>query len=506
MVSKKFKRRSLEVLIALVIILATVFIVKSREGLEWIKDLYTQRKGLVKMVGIHNTSPEKLASYQSVSGVLDIQYWLTENGVPVYFVRVPTLPMVDVELVFDAGAARNGTKGGLAYLTNQLLAEGTAELSAEQVAENFDDVGAQYTATSQRDMANVHLRSLSQPDKLVPAVQTLAAILSQPAFAEQGFKREQQNMISSLKLQAQSPEKVAMRAFYSALYPQQPYANWVLGDESAVKALTQQDVKAFHQQYYVAKNVSVAIVGDVTAQEADALAQTLTRNLPQGAKPAPLPAVPNLSKAVFQKIHFPSHQTHLIIGEPGVKQGDPDFYALNLGNHVLGGNSSVTRLFDVIRNQHGLAYSVASYFIPMKERGPFILMCQTRNDQAEKARTMLENQLKQFVSHGPTQEELDQAKQNLVGGYALSFDSNQAICRQLAAMGFYSLPLNYFNEFKPTIEKLTIADVKAAFQKRISPQNLAVVMLGNSNQEKLPDEPSPEAPPQGSLMNGSIQH
>lgn len=490
----KLKGRYVQLLVAIIVIAAIVFIVKSRDGLEWIKDLYTQRGGLVKMVGIDNVPPEKLPSYRSVNGILNIQHWTTPQGVGVYFVHVPTLPMVDIELVFDAGASRNGTKGGLAYLTNHLLAEGTVELSAEKVAENFDDVGAQFSTSSQRDMATLHLRSLSETDKLVPAIQTMAAILTQPAFPESGFKREQQNMISALKMQAQTPDKVASRAFFSALYQQQPYANWVLGDEPAVNALTVQDVKAFYQQYYVAKNVTVAIVGDITAQEADALVQTLTQHLPQGQKPAPLPAVHSLNQPIFQKINFPSHQTHILMGAPGIKQGDVDYYALHIGNHILGGNGSVTRLFDTIRNQHGLAYSASSHFYPMLERGPFIMSCQTRNEQAGKAKQMMQDLLTEFIKQGPTEEELKAAKQNLIGGYALAFDSNLTICRQLAALGFYQLPLDYFNQFKPAIEKITTQDVRLAFERKISPQNLVTIMLGNNEDNAANEKINPDLP------------
>jgi zinc protease len=192
-----------------------------------------------------------------------------------------------------------------------------------------------------------------------------------------------------------------------------------------------------------------------------------------------LPKVEDLSTTQVNKINFPSSQTHILMGNPGVKQGDPDFYALYVGNHVLGGNGSVTRLFDVIRNKHGLAYSVYSYFGPMRERGPFVVGCQTRNDQADNALKLMENVLKDFITEGPNPKELEEAKQNLLGGYALQFDSNASICQQVASLAFYGLPLDYFNQFKVEIEKVTAEDVKKAFAKHVSPDKLAVVMVGS---------------------------
>ncbi len=463
-------------IIALAIVGAAMFIIYKYYPSE--QTTPAQGGELAKMMGIQNKAPQKLDTFKEVKGVLDIQHWVTPQGVSVYFVPVRTLPMVDIQLVFDAGAARNGNKGGLAYLTNTLLAEGTQKLSADQVAENFEKLGAQYSAESQRDMASLHLRSLSEPSQLIPAVQTLAELVSQPAFPEQGFKREQQTALSALKQQSQSPNQVASKAFYTALYPNQPYSNWVLGDEKTIAALTVEDVRAFFKQYYVAKNVAVTIVGDLSATEADAIAQTLVKDMAQGEKPAPIQEVGNLTENVVRKVNFPSAQTHILLGEPGVKHGDPDYYALYLGNHILGGNGSVTRIFDIIRNKNGLAYSAYSYFVPMRERGPFVLGCQTRNDQADKALQLMQGLLQEFVEKGPTDEELAQAKKNLLGGYALRFDSNASISQQISALAFYGLPLDYFDKFKPAIEAIDSNKVKEAFQKRILTKNMVVVMVG----------------------------
>lgn len=501
---KKKKGRWVILIAVLIVIIAGYFIIKSRhhkQAMPVSSSELAHHGEIGKMMGItSSTPPEKLKSFKSIEGVLNIQHWVTERGVNVYFVPVPTLPMVDIEIIFDAGAARNGDKGGLAYLTNTLLAEGTADLSADEVAESFDKVGAQYHAESQRDMAIVHLRSLSDPNQLTEAAKTLAAILSEPAFPESGFKREQQNTLSALKQQAQQPQQVASRNFTALLYGKQPYANWVLGTEDSIQAITSDDIKAFFQKYYTAKNATVAIVGDISAQDADALAQMLTNHLPEGEKAPALPPVADLTESVNKKIEFPSAQTTILMGQPGMKQNDPDYYALAVGNHILGGNGSVTRIFNTIRNQHGLAYSAYSYFVPMRVKGPFVMACQTRNDQAEKALGMMQSLLKEFVEKGPTEKELSQAKQNLLGGYALQFDSNAAICHEIAALGFYGLPLNHFNEFKESVNKLTIDDIKKAFEKRISPDKLVVVTVGGN--EKDSRAPQAQMPSSSSDVQG----
>lgn len=477
------KKRWLKIALGALAVIAILLIIKARY-------LGKEEQGeFDQMLGITGNDVDDLKDYRTIKGVVGIQSWVTAHGVRVFFSPVRTLPMVDIEVLFDAGAARNEGKGGLAYLTNSLLADGTEKLSADQVAENFDKVGAQFNAESQRDMALVHLRSLSAAPQLVPAVKTLEAILTKPDFPENGFKREQQNMLTALKQQEQRPQNVASKAFFSLLYPKQPYSNWVLGDETSVKSLTRNDVKSFYQKYYTAHNAVVAIVGDLSTQEADAIAQTLTNNLKEGEKAPVLTKVSDLKDKEIKKVDFPSSQTTILMGQPGMKRDDPDYYALMVGNHILGGNGSVTRIFNTIRNQHGLAYSAYSYFVPMRERGPFILGCQTRNEQASKAQSLMEGLLKEFVEEGPTLNELEQAKQNLIGGYALQFDSNASICHEIAAMGFYDLPLDYFNQFKEKIAGLTPDDIKAAFQKRITPDKIVVVSVGGTPDPAKANEP-----------------
>ncbi len=498
-------KKWLKIGLGALVVIALIFIIKAR----FASPLSKQEGEFDKMLGIKGNTVEDLKDYKTVNGVLNIQNWVTDRGVNVYFCQVKTLPMVDIEVLFDAGASRNEGKGGLAYLTNNLLSEGTKDLSADQVAMNFDKVGAQFNAESQRDMALVHLRSLSENQQLIPAVKTLEAILTHPHFDETGLKREQQNALTALKQQQQRPQHVASRAFFSLVYPKQPYANWVLGDEASIKAITRKDVQEFYEKYYTAKNATVAIVGDLTTQEADAIAQTLTNQLPDGDKPAALAKVEDLKSKEIKKVDFPSSQTTILIGQPGLKRNDPDYYALMVGNHILGGNGSVTRIFNTIRNQHGLAYSAYSYFVPMRERGPFILGCQTRNEQAEKAQNLMIGLLKEFVEQGPTLKELEQAKQNLIGGFALQFDSNASISHELAALGFYQLPLDYFNKYKDEIAKLTPDDIKEAFKKRISPEKIVIISVGGTPDptkmnDKLQND-SPKAPREDHISPSGAQ-
>jgi len=407
-----------------------------------------------------------------------IQQWQTANGARVLFVPAPEIPMVDAQVVFDAGSARDLAKPGIAVLTNALLNEGAGDKNADAIAEQFATLGARQGNSAERDMASFSLRSLTDPSKLVPAADLLALILKQPTFPQDAFARVQSNALVGLQAQKQSPDEITSEAFFKAVYGTHPYASDPSGSEDSVKALTVDDLKAFYKQYYVARNAVVAIVGAVDRAGAEKLANTLVSGLPEGAAAAKLPEVASLADANIVKLSHPSTQTHVMIGQPGMRRNDPDYFALYLGNHILGGNGLVSRISDEIREKRGLSYSAYSYFMPMRDRGPYILGLQTRTDKTDEAIKVLRDTLEKFVKDGPTAKELEASKKNITGGFALRVDSNKKIADYLALIGFYNLPLDYLDTFIARMNAVTLQQVKDAFKRRVDPGKMVTVIVG----------------------------
>ena len=408
-----------------------------------------------------------------------IQHWETPQGARVYFVPAPELPIVDVEVVFDGGSARDGAKGGVSQLTNTLLDDGAGTLDANALAERFDDIGAQFSTDAQRDMATVSLRSLSDDKTLQTALDTLAIVLRSPTFPEDALKRERNRMLTALRAEQQSPEAIAEKAFFKAVYGEHPYANEVLGTPASLAALTRSDIVSFYGRFYVARNAVIAIVGDLDRARAESAADQLAAALETGTPAPPLPAVPRLEAANVIHIDHPSTQTHVLIGQPGMKRDDPDYFALYVGNHVLGGSGLVSRISDEIREKRGLAYSAYSYFFPMHVAGPFMMGLQTRNEKTDEAIALLRKTLQTYIDEGPTAAELKASKQNITGGFPLRLDSNAKIIGNLAVIGFYGLPLDYLDEFNRRVEAVTVQDIRDAFRRRIDPDDLVTVTVGS---------------------------
>jgi zinc protease len=422
----------------------------------------------------------------------EIQHWIAPSGARVYFVPTDALPIVDVQVVFDAASSRDGELHGISALTSGLLVEGAGDMDATELAEQAESIGAKLSTESLRDMATVSLRSLSEPAKLDQALAVMELVLSQPTFSQDALNRDRNAMLVALKARQQNAGSVAKDAFFRALYGEHPYAIGPEGTEEALKRITRKDVERFYRRYYVSKNATVALVGDIDRAQAEAIAQRLTGGLPKGGRPDPLPAPALPDEDELIRIEFPSTQTHVLAGHPAVKRGDPDYFALYVGNHVLGGGGFTSRLMEEVREKRGLSYSVYSAVTPMAQEGPFQLGLQTANDQAEEALSVLMDNLRRFREQGPTDEELEKAILNITGSFPLTIDSNANILSYLSVIGFYDLPLDYLSTFNDHVRAVTVAAVKDAFKRRVHPDRLVTIELGNFSDGK-PDAESPLA-------------
>ncbi|SIO12170.1 zinc protease [Sulfurivirga caldicuralii] len=412
-----------------------------------------------------------------------IETWHTANGAKVLYVHTPDLPMVDIEVTFDAGSARDGKAWGLAAITNALLDAGTKGHDENAIAEGFNALGAQFGTSADRDMASLTLRTLARQPIMDEAVALFTEVLSQPAFPEGPFVRVKRNTLTALKEEEMKPSTLAARAFWKALYGDHPYAHPVSGLPETVKGLQLEQVRAFYKRYYVAKNGLISIVGAVDRKQAEALAERIMGALPAGKKAAPLPAPKPLDKAVDIEKPFQSTQTYYYLGQLGIKRGDADYYALFLGNHLLGGAGFGSLLMEEVREKRGLVYSVYSYFLPLKQPGPWLVSLSTKNATAYEADKVVRQTLKAFMQHIDP-DKLQAIKDNLLGGWPLRFDSNAKILGYINMIGFYDLPLDYLERFPREIERLTADDVLAAWRRHIHPDRLVKVMVGGFKASK----------------------
>ncbi len=405
-----------------------------------------------------------------------IEHWVAPSGARVFFIESRALPVIDVQIDFAAGSAyAPAGKAGLAGLTQGLLDTGAGDLDEEKLADRLADTGAVLGGGVDQDRASVSLRTLSDLRERKPAIELLRLILQKPAFAPAALVREKARMIAGLREADTQPGSIAAKRFVAALYPAHPYGQ--VATVQTVEGITREDLLAFYREHYGAHRAQVSIVGDLSRAEAEELAQGLTDGLPDAPAAADLP-VPVLPAQATLLIEHPAKQAHILIGTPAVRRGDPDYFPLLVGNYILGGGGFVSRLMKEVREKRGYAYSVYSYFQPLRQPGPFQIGLQTKREQANAALKVVNDVLAEFLANGPSEDEVKAAQRNLIDGFPLRIDSNRKLLEYLSMIGFYGLPLTYLEDFPREVSAVNVRAIRAAFTRHVKPEHLVTVIVG----------------------------
>ncbi len=411
--------------------------------------------------------------------IVPIQYWESKNGAHVYLVKRSEIPAVNIDIFFRAGSALDGKEYGLSNMTNAMLNQGTSSYDADVVADKFADVGAYFRIHSGRDSGCVGLKCLSEKKYFNLAFKLFLEILRSVNFPEHAFKRRQKQMLSVLQMHEQTPNSIARDAFYNALYGDHPYAHPTEGTKNSVMSLTREDAEHFYKKYYVISNATIIIVGDISRQEAEKRVDEIAEQLVEG-EPAPMiPCAISSKQKKISHIPFPSEQSNVWMGHLGMSFHDPDYYAMQIANDILGGASITSRLFTKIRGEHGLVYGISSSFHFSDGRGPFLVHFATQNSTIKKALTLTQSILDDYVNKGPTKKEFELAKQKINNEFPLSIATNQDIIQYLIQIGFYKLPIDYIDQYRVNIAAVTLADVKAALKKHIRPDEMIKIIVGS---------------------------
>ena len=413
----------------------------------------------------------------AANAAVKINHWQTSAGSEVYFVENHDLPIIDLAVNFPAGSARDtAATSGVAGVTRYMMTLGAAGMNEEVITNKFADIGAILGGELDNDRAAFKLRTLTSES--TKALETFKQILHKPDFPQAVLEREKTRIIAGLKESATQPESISSKAFMQALYPNHPYGLDESGEIDTITAMKRDDLIAFYNTFYSAKSATIALIGDMTETQARTIADNVSAGLPQGAAVAKIAEVTLPSAANNQSISHPATQAHILLGYPGVKRGDADYFALYVGNYILGGGGFVSRLTEEVREKRGLVYSVYSYFMPMAELGPFQIGLQTKKEQAGEAMKVVNATVTKFIQNGVTEKELKAAKDNLTGGFPMRIDSNAKLLDYLSVIGFYKLPMTYLDDFNKEISKVSTKQIKDAFSRRVKPENFVSVIVG----------------------------
>jgi len=408
-----------------------------------------------------------------------------ENGMVLLTSEQRALPMVSLELLINAGSRYDApNQEGQANLTARLLTYGTKRRTALQISETLDFIGAGLSAGCGADTASVSLTVLKKD--LATGLELLAEILTSSVFPREEIERQKQSVIASIKAREESPGDVADRRFAAALFPQSPYGRPVEGTEASVKGLNQKSLREFYQRYYRPNRSILSVVGNVSHQEITQALKQSFRVWNKGAPGGNPPAPSTIGGPQVIRVNKDLTQANIILGHNGTPRGNPDHYAIQVMNYILGGGGFSSRSLDAIRNERGLAYSVYSYFSAEKSHGTFQFVMQTKNETAQEAIRIAKEEMRRMREQLVSEEELSDAKNYLTGSFPLRLDTNRKVANFLAQVEFFQLGLDYPERYPDLIGKVTREDVRRVAEQYLQPEKLITVAVGN--QQKIGDK------------------
>ncbi|MBI5190749.1 MAG: insulinase family protein [Nitrospirae bacterium] len=401
------------------------------------------------------------------------------NGMVLLVKENHALPVVMVNMIIKAGAVNETPdKAGLAHMTAGLLTKGASGMSATEISEAIEFVGGSLSVGGGGDYATASLSVLKKDADT--GFDLLGKVLMKPAFDQSEIDRLRKSVKAGIIRSEQEPASVASKAFARAVYGEKhPYGIPTEGTLDTIDGITKDDISKFHTSHFVPNNTIMAVVGDITADEAKALVEKHLAGLENYVAPVPsFPATPEPKGREWIMVDRDITQANIMMGHLGVRREDPDYYKLQVMNYILGGGGFVSRILDKIRDDMGLAYSAYSYFGPRKFDGEFTAGLETKNESAKLAIDETLNLVEQMRAEPVTDKELQDAKDYITGSFPRKTDTNAKIAGLLTQVEFFNLGLDYFDTYEREVMKVTKEDVQDVARKYLHPDNLYIVVVG----------------------------
>ena len=411
-------------------------------------------------------------------------------GVRSLFVESQDLPMVDIQLTFNAGSARdneiaNGL-GGLASMTARLMSEGTEKYNATQIASVFEQTGARYSIQAYRDMFVVHLRVLSDPKKLEPALNMLLEILNNATFKNNSLSLAVSNNQAGQQQLKENPSRLMGIQFYRSVYGTHPYAEPITGTNGSIKRINPERLKQFRDTFLVTQNMNIAITGKLDSKEAQKLAEYISGHVPQGNKAGELAQPVSNNNFVIKHIPFQSAQAHVTFGHIGTTRNDPDRLALEVANRMFGGGGFNSILMQELRVKRGYTYGAYSSFSFSQAPGVFSFSYSTRQDQLMDSIKVAHKAFADFIQKPIDRKQLEDTKAGMLRAYPNNYSSNASINAQLGLLGFYGQPADYLSQYPKLLARLSVEDIEKALRKHLHADNMTIVVVAPSlDQDEL---------------------
>jgi len=421
--------------------------------------------------------PQPLAAREIKFPPYEIQ--TLANGLQVVAVLQHEQPAVSMRLLVRAGTSSDPRdKLGLAHLAASLLDQGTTTKSSQEINDEVDFIGASMGAGAGTDLTLCNM--VVMKDSFETGMRILSDMVRHPAFAAGEIERQRQQMLSGLQVSADDPGYVADAVFDRLVYGFHPYGMPENGTPQTIASITRDDLLAFHARFFLPNNAILALVGDITADEAFATAKKIfgdweKRDLPSQTFIDP----PDPTRRVIVVDKADAVQTEVRVGHIGIPRKHQDYMAVNLAIRILGGEGS-NRLHQVLRTERSLTYGAQANFEAHKQTGDFQAETNTRSEATAEVLRLIVDEFWRLQRERVSDRELDGAKAYLTGSFPLTIETPESIAMQVVNALFYGLPLEELQNTRERVNAVTPDDVQRVAKAYLRPDRLSVVLVGNA--------------------------
>ncbi|HEX2062109.1 MAG TPA: pitrilysin family protein [Thermoanaerobaculia bacterium] len=398
-----------------------------------------------------------------------------DNGMRVIVIPKHDIPLVAARVMIKTGGAADPEgKAGLAELTATVLTKGTKTKSAEQIARGVEALGATLVAGAGWDRTDVDLSVMSS--NLPKAMEFAADVVRNATFAKEEFERERAQTMDALQVELREPRFVAGAVTSRLIFGEGAYGATLSGTPASLEKIKREDLVSFHRRHYVPQNAVLVIAGDVKADAAFALAQSVFGTWPRGTTGTtrrPASSKPAAPRVVV--IDMPdAGQSAVVVGRQGIRRTDPAYMQAIVTNSVLGGGYS-SRLNQEIRIERGLSYGAGSSFEPRVDVGPFTARTETKHESAVDVVGIMVGEMSQLSAADVPETELTPRKAALIGGFAQSLETTSGLVDRISALALYGLPLSEINRYISGVQSVTAEQVRKFASTNVRDPNIVIV-------------------------------
>lgn len=415
---------------------------------------------------------------QALPGPETVHRSVLSNGL-ILLVRENRLaPLVVLEGYIPAGAVHDPAgKTGLASFTASMLSRGSQRHDFQAFNEKVESVGASLTVGSGTHVTNFSIECLTEDFPML--VDLLGDVLRQPTFPEEQMERLRQQWLVRLQQREQDTRSVAYRHFSETIYGDHPYAPPTSGYPETIQSLTRSDLVAFQQERYTPNGAIIVVSGDVSAGEVEALMEQVLGDW--AGDPAPLALPPVRPIPAVQRVTVPMPgkvQSDIVLGWLAIARHSPDYYPVQVANHILGRFGMMGRLGETVREEQGLAYYSYSLVDAEVEVGPWLAVAGVNPIYVDQAVESILREFQRLREEPVSAQELADSQANMTGILPLRLETNEGVASTLLAMEYYDLGLDYLLRYSERINQVTVEDVQRVAQTYLHPEQYTLVVAG----------------------------